>query len=453
MKNYFLAEVGSESKKLLEKNKVDFCDMEINDEKGIVIGRDDIDNALNVLGLDIESRTKTVYEGIEKISTVTIVGERSEKKDKKWTVEISDWDGYQSSEFKQITEEILLPVVKKNVHLSVPHANTAWPEKAGSFHIFIWSSPDNEISRQRPPVEIWGCRVDCRDKAFLPSGQGIPICDDATNYAVAELVGDNLYIHHDICEDGTSRELSIYRRLLEEVVIELTLSPKEKKERLKKLAEEQAKRNREQYIKECSNRVNTTLENLREDVTGAKEKIARFQKELVKTIRRLQENESKLRFFESDNKDELEKYGLEFDKLIGLPKVIEVRVLSHGIYVFTDILFCVNPKTDKTHEIGKFRIEISTDGKRDGIKWFNLTRQVKGCKSGMQAPHIFSNGKACLGNAEEVIPELIANYEFSVVAMLAIQFVETVNVEDDAGKYIGEWPVAKFLPREKKKRR
>ena len=59
----------------------------------------------------------------------------------------------------------------------------------------------------------------------------------------------------------------------------------------------------------------------------------------------------------------------------------------------------------------------------------------------MHAPHVFKEGKACLGNAEQVLPDLIAKYQFSIIAMYAIQFIESVNVEDSAGSRITQWPV------------
>ena len=60
----------------------------------------------------------------------------------------------------------------------------------------------------------------------------------------------------------------------------------------------------------------------------------------------------------------------------------------------------------------------------------------------MHAPHVFHNGRPCLGNMTEVIPELVANYEFAALAMVAIQFIESVNVNDSAGMHINKWPVA-----------
>jgi len=40
------------------------------------------------------------------------------------------------------------------------------------------------------------------------------------------------------------------------------------------------------------------------------------------------------------------------------------------------------------------------------------------------------------------MPQLIADYEFAALAMIAIQFIENVDVDDSAGSFIRNWPVA-----------
>lgn len=441
MKNYFLAEISPEIKEALgalKEKGINFYPMEIDGEKGIVVDQITAEKLTKALkgalkavdaemDLEIEFLDATSYEGIEKVR----IFKRSNA-----NVTIRGWEGKQQEKFKKITEEMLLPVVKRNICLHVPHKDRVDPKKDGDFHVFIWSSPVRSQERN-PPKTIWGYKVDCRDESFSSSGQGFAIYDG--DYAVAEIIGNNLYIHHDLCHEGTINELKIYRCLLEKVIAELTLFPKEKKERDKNLAKKRREQNRKRYIEACGQRTKKTLDSLRKDVVDAKSNIEKYQKSLIQEICRLQENKSRLSYLESDGKSELEKYGLEFDKLISLPKVIDVNVTDKSIQVLTDILYCADPRTGKVHEIGEFRIEIYPAGK---IRWFNLTRRIDGNKSDMHAPHVFPDGKACLGNAEEVLPELIANYEFSVVAMLAIQFIESVNVDDDAGKHINKWPEA-----------
>ena len=204
--------------------------------------------------------------------------------------------------------------------------------------------------------------------------------------------------------------------------------------------ERKKKESRGQYMQECIGRLEPTIENLKSKVAKNKKAIENLQKELVKTIREWEYEESELINLESGEKSALKRFGDEYDKLISIPKVKYVEVKPGLIAVYTDILYCQDPRNNVWHEIGEFRIEIYTDGSSDGVRWFNLTRRVDAYKSSQMAPHIWSDGTACLGNVKEVFPNLIANYEFSVVAQLAIEFVESVNVEDSAGKHIRDWP-------------
>lgn len=92
-------------------------------------------------------------------------------------------------------------------------------------------------------------------------------------------------------------------------------------------------------------------------------------------------------------------------------------------------------------EIGKFRIEIYTNGNRGGIRWFNLTRKVDALNGAQMHPHIWKDGSACLGNIEEMVPRLIGSNEYAYLIQVAIEFVESVNTADPAGRFINNWPL------------
>ena len=169
---------------------------------------------------------------------------------------------------------------------------------------------------------------------------------------------------------------------------------------------------------------------------------------MIEMIRQMEDSELLLNNYNAALEEKKETYRIEFDKLLEVDKVIGLDVSSRGIEVFTDTLYCKDPRSKKIHEIGKFRISIPIGS--GSISWNNLSRRVYGYSEAMHAPHIFKNGKACLGNAEQVLPSLIANYQFSIIAMYAIQFVESVNVSDCAGSRITAWPVAKLFKSKEK---
>lgn len=439
-KNFFITGISGEEKKKLEESKVSFVEFKIDEGNGVVIEEGEIKKLADVLGVSIDAEEKTSYEGIIKavLKKKTSIAPEMTKEEKPGVKIWGEWDGQNSSEFKRITEEILLPILDRKIIISVPHKKIIEPKNDGIFRIFIWASPVE--SKIAIPDRIWGVSVDCQDNGFAPAGQGIAIRDESTGYAVAELVGDSLFIHHDICHKGTSRELEIFSRLLKETAFEISATPKEKEERKNKRLAEAQQKSRREYMEMCSARLAKTLHRLEESRPEGKQEIEKLQRSLVAKIREVQETERMLNQLLVDKNKELEKYGQEFDKLLTVKGVRDVKIDDETIEVFTDILYCVNPGSGKRHEIGAFRIEIYPSGSHGGVRWFNLTRQVEGCKENMQAPHIYDDGHACFGNIKEIVPELIANYEFAALAMVAIQFVESVNVDDGAGKYIYRWP-------------
>jgi hypothetical protein len=64
------------------------------------------------------------------------------------------------------------------------------------FCIYIWSSPLKNTTEKiySPPETIFNCVTTCRDSGFLPLGTGIPVIDESTGYAVAELFKNSLFI-------------------------------------------------------------------------------------------------------------------------------------------------------------------------------------------------------------------------------------------------------------------
>lgn len=363
---------------------------------------------------------------------------------------VENWNGKgKPSFFAEIIEEVLIPETDRKIYLTVPHGEHAFGSFCPWFNIYIWSAcvgikeGGDQIAEFDPapaldmPETIWGIPVDCRSWVFAPSGQGIPIRDD--DYTVAELVDYNLFIHHDICHCGTENELMIFRKVLEEVVKILPEVKEQQRQMAEKRKTDELAKNRDRYIQVCSSRLRLNENQLRKEVNSSRNLIADLERKLVVEHRKWRENSLLLEFHESGNRSSLAQFGQEFDKLTALSKVIDVKLTGDQISVYTDTLFCVNPSDGEVYEIGKFRIEIFTDGQKNGVRFFNLTNQVRG----YQAPHVNSEGKACLGNMSEVIPELIANYEYSALAMIAIQFIESYNSDEGGYCRLHNWPLAK----------
>lgn len=196
------------------------------------------------------------------------------------------------------------------------------------------------------------------------------------------------------------------------------------------------KLNRKQYVLRCLQR--TPKEGaLRHSVAEGRRTVERLRKEFVQAVRTTREAEVRL---EGRSPEILARtFGNDYDMLRSMDKVLRVRVTGLGISIYTTTLYCDVPEYGERYEIGRFRIELRFDGK---VRWYNLTRQFE--ETGYRhAPHVGRNGKACLGNTEYIFPELIGSGEFAAAGLLAIQFVESVNLSDPWGRSVVYWPRAK----------
>ena len=282
--------------------------------------------------------------------------------------------------------------------------------------------------------------------------EGIVFMDG--DYAVAEFIGNTLYVFHHLGCQGDKHETEIFCHLLGLVEGELT-KPEEQKA-VERDARRRAilERSREQYADMCRERYRIEVESLQRLVGQMSEQAVEFRKKYIEAVREMEFSEQKLVVLSQSGKPILEKYRAEFDQMTAWPNVRMVQTDNQGILtVMTDVLFATDPRSQKVHEIGEFKIVINV--KNGDIRWYNQTRLVVGY-DGIQfnAPHVRENGAACLGNASGPIAEMVARHEFSALVALAIQFVETVNVDpgENWGPFIDKWPTVGGQP-EKEKRK
>ena len=357
------------------------------------------------------------------------------------------WNEKTREIYRKAAGKFLLERFGKSVVLYTCSGETREPQNDGSIHVFFHSALRGEsvfAGKKETPAKLFGIQTDRRQISLIPSGKGIVIYDEDLN-EVAEIVDFcNIYILHDIAYSGTINELNILKKTLEQVITEMEMTPKERDVHDLVLLETRRKIQKKEYVRECAKRHEKNVQMTKQAIIKKDLDVAELQSELVKSIREGQglrlKYEQLVKSY--DREKEEEKLAKEFDTILAMDKVVDVQVRGGVISVFTKTLYCVDNRDGVEHEMGTYRIDIQTDGKDHGVKWFNLTRRVAGIQANMNAPHVYEDGHACLGNMNEIIPSYIANYEFAVVMMLAIQFVESANTSDPAGKYVNNWPIS-----------
>lgn len=334
-------------------------------------------------------------------------------------------EGFEEAETRAIVRStlhrFLSPYLHQEIHVKNCEGRVQRPLNDGLFHVFFNASPVGSPVED-PPKKLFGLDLLCTEKAFGPSGFGKPLFTE-DGFIYAELVGSNLYVHQYLLKHSSKMEAKLLARLFVKAG---------------KLVEK---------LEARQGGPNFTEEDLQEElaivaasVNGGSRKVKEpvSEQELSKALREAVNTDTAVFRMEQSGSEEL---GREFDELCRVHKVLSVEVKQKSIVLMTDLLYCVDPRTDVRHEIGAFKITIPMDAEHE-VTWLNQTRTIRVDGRTMHAPHVSSHGHACLGNTQDLFPMLIEKREFSHAAQLAIAFVESVNTSDSWGKCIELFPEA-----------
>lgn len=379
--------------------------------------------------------------------------------------------------FIKAVREILLPAIKKDAIIHVPHESKARLIRDGRFHIFIWSTiPENSASRVSPPEKIFGLTVDCMGGAFQPSGtaDGVVITDGHSDYAVAELFESNLFIHHHICCKGETREAEMFKRLLKVVVKELSITPAERAEQKKRLlleieqrdaAEEASERARlapisqaarPLYIAACADRFPAIIKEMTKTFQETNDLVGKLSIQLIFAIKNNRHAQSTLKLLTALLDEEQRAHNEEFSKILALPGVLGVFMEGNQFKLYTDVIRITHE--DVTRVLGQFLINIWIHSEHLDIFFKNLSNCGRGPGAkppeGFDAdpvlnwhhPYVDKFGRAKLGQLEMELPQFLGKNDYFSVVKLILQFLRTVDPSDYAGRGLKFWPQEKTAP-------
>ena len=225
--------------------------------------------------------------------------------------------------------------------------------------------------------------------------------------------------------------------------LKLTFKKRKKQESKREEVDEEARQReaerlqyRKRYIKACESRTKAILDAAASTATGNRKKLSGAKQRFVTSKRAEVFGSSKI----AGNENAAQVLVSELERVRMVQGVQGVHVVPNRLLISTEILCATDPETGFRHEIGQFLITVYLDGSEDGIRWQNNSRLVDGVRERMQAPTVFSDGRAGAAEIHATIMELIARLELSTVAELAIQFIE--NPEDNEyGKFVSKWPL------------
>ena len=475
MSNVFLTGLTNEHRVRLASANVPCYDLTLGEEFGIMIEEKHLEAALGALSAYVESQEPSGFEGIAK----AVLKAKAPGQATKVHKVSNDWKGKDTDNLHDAVRQFLVPVVDREVVLHHSQGRACEPVADGKFHIHLYSSPVKFAEPgAMPPALIWGIPNTNRARTFHASGRGVAIVDEASGYPFAEYVGpNNVYVHMQFFEAYGDDRIRTFKVLMQKLARLVEMPAEDRRSLMRKRFIEECCKSTVRVVRDTTesgtehelpeglkNHSSSLHSNSRFDGANGlqpgdksvsavgiangyvdpkklqerKANVQALRKRFAHAIAEARVKERKLLTDENVNLDE---FGLEYENLMKVKYVKDVKVEGNAIVVFTDILNCKDERSGILHEIGAFRIALPFTGTMPS--WKNLTRTVNGMKAGQHAPHVWPDGTACLGNTAEIFPKLFAQRQWSIAAQLAIEFVQAANTSDSAGKHISSWPRAR----------
>jgi len=210
-----------------------------------------------------------------------------------------------------------------------------------------------------------------------------------------------------------------FTEIKEENTLEKAIMEKAKQEQ----EEIDLKESRNRYAKECTKRLKNKRQEYEKRIKEYEEETKEISRRLVELTRNIDENK-RMVFGLNDQKDQLERYKEEYDKLSELPHVRKVLVKNEKITVFTDTIYL--SYENETYELGEYQINFEGQVRIINERpIFNPTHGTNG--QWFHHPHVFEKdgSNTCLGNITAGIRELVGKYEYAIATAILIDFLHT----------------------------
>lgn len=332
---------------------------------------------------------------------------------------------------KLINRSILLNTERSEIKLNVVNENM--------FYFNIGHVTGNRINDNINPDKFLGYK--CSNTFLIPSSNSIGFWDEETNIVYAEYVQDKGF--NILLGDLKVKQKGLIKKILSTFQTFLTSTSEEKQAHINNYQTIIDQNNLADMLNTLNAKKNELLLQERKNINTLTTTIAQCQKKILSMSRNLSHSMKIVDVMANDEGWSANKLTREFSSVKKNKNVKRYYFDSTSIHVFTENIYCKHPKTKDIYDIGEFEIILNISEREQLVLFKNLTRQVDAYDSGMQAPHVFPRGNPCLGSIGSTLPELVSNCEYAVAIDLCIQFLQTVNLADVAGRHIEAWPLVK----------
>ena len=127
----------------------------------------------------------------------------------------------------------------------------------------------------------------------------------------------------------------------------------------------------------------------------------------------------------------------DLDLIINNESIYDIK-FENGIFtIYTNHLNITSDKDDK-YNGGKFKIQLNMN--TSDVRFFSDNPRKGYWTENDPHPHVDGNrGNPCLGNVSSTIAELCSQGELYALALICVDFLQSANTEDVAGKNVRNW--------------
>jgi hypothetical protein len=325
--------------------------------------------------------------------------------------------------FQSVYDTFGVTIIPDNPH-GVPKAPCKGDDDTLYVHFFSRDGIGGGITRRD---SIYGIELEGGQKdALMPSHHGDSI-RDTNGDVIAEIVEDNLYILNDLPHVPGDNVTRIFERIIS-AYFDLKKKPESLISRIKMGFKKPVMSTaRKQFINGCTSLIDInvasmerTVEKCDRELNVCNQAIVNYSRERDLTLQKLEPLKT--------SRDKREEWAdKEYDALCAIPHIKNVEMEGTTLRLFTDNIQITYK--DQIYNMGQYKIEIYTDGSNEGVRVFNLTKE----RNGLQHPHIQRNGHCCLGNISQGVAKLVSEYEYTVLAQLIVNYLETYNPISEYG--------------------
>lgn len=200
------------------------------------------------------------------------------------------------------------------------------------------------------------------------------------------------------------------------------------------------------YLSGCGSAVaENEVAQIRQEIDNRQSRNAEFTQAITSNLTELRLMSGRLdRTIEAANDPKYREHVLaEWSALSSHPRLVSAEVAEGTlILITTDDIRLHRADSEDTRWLGAFRITLTLDAGAIDLRNLHTRR------GGRDHPHVV-NGNPCFGANHAAFAQLLAAGDLFVLFELLIQYLETLNLEDEYGRYGAYWfdaPDAQPIP-------